>query len=77
MTVGEAGANRGAETLDIEEVQFLFGTPDGPTFHYWGYVGLLRIAWALWFVIGPDGDVLQKYLEDEKEFQCVARRRGL
>ena len=63
ITVGDAGADRGAEPLDIEEVTW---NPRGRD------IPLLRLhrsvagRTSLCIVIDPDGDVVQKNLEDEE-----------
>lgn len=55
VNVTEAGAGRDIQTLDIEEVQFLVGTPEDPVYHYWGMIGLIRVSSALWMVADGEG----------------------
>jgi hypothetical protein len=64
----DGGPHAHDRTLDIDEIQFLMGTEAGLSFHYQGYIGLLRVRGSLWIVADADGDVVQKDLADEEIF---------
>ena len=64
----DGGPHAHDRTLDIDEIQFLMGTEADLSFHYQGYIGLLRVRGSLWIVADADGDVVQKDLADEEIF---------
>jgi len=64
--ITDRGPHARDRTLDIDEIQFLMGTEADLRFHYWGYIGLLRVRGSLWIVADADGDVQQKDLADEE-----------
>ena len=66
FTINVGGPNDRAHSLDIDAIHFLIGTPDDAVYHYWGYLGLLRLDQSRWIVADPDGDVTQRNLETDE-----------
>ena len=64
--ISDRGPHAHDRTLDIDVIPFLMGTEADLRFHYWGYIGLLRVRGSLWIVADADGDVQQKDLADEE-----------